>query len=76
MSRHTGQTSSQSDSLFDELQLAVLTKRDKSLMHKNWPFKIAKYEHQDELKYPQSRQDENASDNPQLLFRPTPLSPD
>ena len=49
MSRQTGQTSLTTDSHSHELQLAVSTKRSKALIHKCSPFKIAQYQHQDEL---------------------------
>ena len=49
MSRLTGQISSKSDPHSVELQLTVLTQRNKSLQHKILPVKVAQYQHQDEL---------------------------
>ena len=49
MSRHTGQKSSKPDTHSEELQLAVLTQRNQHLVHEFLPFKVAQYQHQDEL---------------------------
>ena len=49
MSRHTGQTSSETDTHSEEFELAVLTQKNKRLMHENLPFKIAQNQQQDEL---------------------------
>ena len=49
MSRHSGQRSSKTDTHSEELQLDVLTQQNKRLMHEILPFKIAQYQHQDDL---------------------------
>ena len=49
MSRHTGQTQSKPDTKSEQLQLAVLTQQNNQLIHEILPFRIAQYQHQDEL---------------------------
>ena len=49
MSRHNGQTSSKLDTNSEKLQLAVRTQQHKLLVHKIFSFKIAQYQHQDEM---------------------------
>ena len=50
MSRHTGQTSSQSDAHSDELQLAVLTQQNKCQIRNTKSLEVTHYQNLDELK--------------------------
>ena len=54
MSHQTGQTASKLDTHSDELHLVVLTQQNKRLLHEKLPFKIAQYQHQDELNFKDS----------------------
>ena len=49
MSRRTGQTSSKLDTNSEKLQLVVRTQQHKFLVHGIFSFKIAQYQHQDEM---------------------------
>ena len=49
MNRHTGQTSPQSDTHSDELQLAIIKQQNRCLKPDMKPFKITKFQNADEL---------------------------
>ena len=49
MNHYTGQTSSNTDTHSDEIQIAVLTQQNKRLQRDILPFEFRQYQHQHEL---------------------------